>query len=159
MVFSFYNNLTDNNRLEQNKIVIDDKFTIVNELNPVHHCFNAFQRDSKCDFALCNECKVLHENEEFQGTVKRTRSVYRASHDPQDSNDINAIKKAITNRYQNCRPCLMDEVDIDCDHRLQNLKFTVDKTIFEHSFLEQVKKMKRKYPTHCSKCNVEFRNK
>ena len=133
---------TDKHDLKNKKPTENEYVTIVNELNPVHHCFNAFQRDSRCDFALCNKCKLHYENEEYQGGGKRTRSAYRTVNDVQYKDDITALKKSFTNRYQACTPCLADEIDVDCDHKLQNLKFTVDETIFESSFLAQVKKNK-----------------
>ena len=134
---------TDNHDINNKKSSENEYVTIVNELNPVHHCFNAFQRDSRCDFALCNKCKIKFENEEYQGGSKRTRSAYRNVNDMHYKDDITALKKSITNRYQASTPCLAAEIDEDCDHKLQNLKFSVDKTIFESSFLAQVKKNKK----------------
>ena len=52
---------------------------------------------------------------------------------------MNTIKKSFTNKYQDWYPCLSNKVNEDCDHKLQNLKLTANKTIFESSFLEQVK--------------------
>ena len=136
-----------------------NNFTIVNELNPVHHCINAFQRDSKCDYALCNNCKLEIENEEFQGSVKRTRSAYRNNNENARSDNIGSLKKAITEKYQNASSRTNNELDEDCDHNIHSLKFTVDKTNFEGSFLFQVKKKGRNYPINCSRCHIEFRNK
>lgn len=99
------------------------------------------------------------DNQEFNGSMKRTRSVYRTTCDITSDHNNDAVKRAYTNKYQNFSFPSADGVDEDCNHKLQHLKFTVDKTNFDSAFLEQVKKMKRKYPTHCSKCNVEFRNK
>ena len=150
--------ITDNEMMKTTTSKTQSNVTIVNELNPVHHCINAFQRDSKCDYALCNNCKNEIENQEFQGSVKRTRSAYRNSNENAKSDNIGSLKKA-TEKYQNVSSRTNNEVDEDCDHNIHGLKFTVDKTNFETSFLFQVKKMKRNYPINCNRCHVEFRNK
>ena len=54
---------------------------------------------------------------------------------------------------------LFEEFDDNCNHNVNDLNFTVDKTVFEKSFLDHIKKSKRKYPIKCQQCNVEFRSK
>ena len=143
----------------QDQITEQKRFTIVNELNPVHHCINAFQRDSECEYALCNECKITIENRDLQRSGKRIRSAYRFNNDSTYNEDIATIKRNFTERYHNTSPETNDEVDEDCNHKVHNLKFTVDKTNFDSTFLFQVKKMGRNYPTNYSKCHIEFCNK
>ena len=99
------------------------------------------------------------ENKELQGSGKRTRSAYRCNHDSTYNEDIARIKRNFTERYRDSLTKTNNEVDDDCDHKLHNLKFTVDKTNFESTFLFQVKKMGRNYPTNCRKCHIDFRNK
>lgn len=94
-----------------------------------------------------------------QGNSKRTRSAYRNTNDALLNEDASAIKVSYTSRYQNDDTNAFEEIDEDCNHHLQDLNFTVDKTVFEKSFLDQIKKNKRKYPIECKRCGVEFRSK
>ena len=71
------------------------------------------------------------------------------------------LKKALNRKYQNKvgnkAQVPEGECDEDFDHDYDNLKATCDVSFFENSFLKQVRKKNRPFPTKCHRCYAEFR--
>ena len=44
----------------------------------------------------------------------------------------------------------------DYDHDYDHLKATWEVSFFNNSFLKQVRKTNRQFPTNCRQCNAEF---
>ena len=134
---------------------------IVGICSPIHYCVNAFLPHHKCTFAICSNCKNDYEEKENvrRGSNKRTRrAIHSFSKRTMDASDM---KKALNKKYQNKigeKAQVPDgECDEDYDHDYDNLKTTCDVSFFENSFLKQVKKTNRPFPTKCQQCNAEFR--
>ena len=134
---------------------------IVGICNQVHHCVNAFLPKHKCRFAICEDCKNMHEDrqQDLHGATKRTRSsLQNSSKRPRNASDL---KKALNKKYQNKiggKKQIKDgECDEEHDHNYRNLKATSDVSFFDNAFLKQVEKTNRPFPTKCVQCNAKFR--